>query len=180
MRLSVPLPGPCSEEPNRTAGSDFHHSDFPRWNLPYSDPNATPNSTPRIYSRNSLKLGATLRHMNKTSLFFHLLFLRQEVLVAGRSGETAPEDKGPEEKQGDGMIGFVELRMYVKDRPLSKCLTAFQGRALCLVLGHHCWSGPARAWSPQERHGSCLLVSCLRAYAYTISSLMLYYQLLPF
>ena len=32
------------------------------------------------------------------------------------------------------MIGLWDWRMYVKDRPLSKCLTAFQGRALCLVL----------------------------------------------
>ena len=44
IALSDPLPGPCSEEPNRAAGSDFHHSDFPSWNLPYPDPNATPNS----------------------------------------------------------------------------------------------------------------------------------------
>lgn len=32
------------------------------------------------------------------------------------------------------MIGLWSWRMYVKDRPLSKCLTAFQGTALCLVL----------------------------------------------
>lgn len=68
-----------------------------------TSPTLTPMLLPiRMFQnlfQEQVKTRATLRHMNKTNLFFHLLFLRKEVLVAGRSGETAPEDKGPEEKQ---------------------------------------------------------------------------------
>lgn len=42
--LSAPLPGPYSEEPNRAVGYEFHHSDFPSWDLPHPDPNTTPSS----------------------------------------------------------------------------------------------------------------------------------------
>ena len=84
--LSVPLPGPCSEEPNRAVGYDFYHSDFPSWDLPHPDPRATPNSNVPEFIPEQVKIRATFRHTNKTDLFFHLLFLRKEVLVAGRSG----------------------------------------------------------------------------------------------
>ena len=76
------------------------------------------------------------------------------------------------------MISLWDWRTYMKDRPLSKDLTAFQGRALCLVLT----SVTTAEWT----QGPGLFKKGIRVPCYSLAlgpmlrSLMQCYQLLLF